>query len=112
MDVGGGLGADLQACVLGLDDAVLDVDVGGGAVVYGLAAGFDDDSVVAADDVAVFDLDVAGVVGVDAVAVGDVEEVADFDVVDEDAVAAEHVEAPVGGFGEGDVADFEVAAAR
>ena len=73
---------------------------------------FDDDAVVAADDVAVADLDVAGVVGIDAVAVGDVEEIADFDVVDEDAVAAEQVEAPVGSFGEGDVADFEVAGSR
>ena len=82
MDVGGGLGADLEACVLGLDGAVLDMDVGGGAVVFRLAAGFDDDSIVAADDVAVFDLDVAGVVGIDSVAVGDVKEVAYFDVVD------------------------------
>ncbi len=86
------------------------MNVRGWAVVFRLTAGFDDDSVVAADDVAVFDPNVAGVVGIDAVAVGNVEEVADFDVVDEDSVATEQMEAPVGSFGEGDVPDFEVAA--
>jgi hypothetical protein len=50
------------------------------------------------------------VVGVDAVAVGHVEQVAHFDVVDEHAVAAEQVQAPVGGFGEGDVADLQILA--
>jgi hypothetical protein len=32
VDVGGGFGADLEAGVLGLDDAVVDVDVGALAV--------------------------------------------------------------------------------
>ena len=64
-----------------------------------------------ADDVAVANLDVARVVGIDAVAVGHVEQVADLDVVDQDAVAAEHVQAPVGRLGEGDVADLQILAA-
>ena len=89
-------------------DAVVDVDVRAFAVVDGLAAALDDDAVVAADDVAVADLDVAGMVGVDAVAVGNVEQVAHLHVVDQHAVAAQHVQAPVGRLGEGDVADLEV----
>ena len=105
VNIGGGLGADLEAGVLGLDDAVVDVDAGGLAIVDGLAAALDDYAVVAAGDVAVADLDVARVVGIDAVAVGHVEQVANFDVVDQHAIAAEHVQAPVWRFGEGDVAD-------
>ena len=81
------------------------------AVVDGLAAALDDHAVVAGGDVAVADFDVARVVGIDAVAVGHVEQVADLDVVDQHAIAAEHVQAPVGRLGEGDVADLQVLAA-
>src|SRR6185312_822990 len=111
VDVGSGFRPDLEAGVLRFDDAVRDVDVGGGAVVLRLARAFDDHAIVAADQIAVLDFDVTRVVGIDAVAVGHVEQVTDFYVVYEDAVAAEQVQAPVGGFGKGDVADLEVAAA-
>src|ERR1035437_2782365 len=75
VDVGRGFGADLEAGVLGLDYAVMHVDIGALAVVDGLAAAFDDDAIVSADQVAVADFDVARVVGVDAIAVGNVKQV-------------------------------------
>ncbi len=111
VDVGGGFGADLDAAILGLDHAIVDADVGAGAEVAVLPGGLDHDGVVAADDVAVADLDVAAMVGVDAIAVGHVQKVADLHAVHQDVLAADHVQTPVGRLAEADIVDLQVLAA-
>ena len=89
VDVARRLCSDFEAGILGFQDAIAHGDVGGGSVVLGLARGLHHDAVVAGGDAAIADLDVLAMVGVNAVAVGDIEAVGDGQMVHEDVFAAE-----------------------
>ena len=110
MNVLRGFRADLQARVLRLHHAIVNVDVIAGPKIGGLARGFDHDGIVAADNVTIADFHVTAMVGVDPVAIGDIELIADLDSIDEHGPTANQVQAPAWGLAKGDVGDAQVAA--
>ena len=110
VDVLRGFRADFHAGVLGFEHAVLYADIRGRTVVRRLPRGLYHDSVVAANNVAVADFYVPAVVGIDAVAVRNVQQVADLQVIYKHALAADHVQPPLRRIAEGDVVNLKILA--
>ena len=93
------------------EDAPGNDNVLAGAVAGELAARLDDNRIIAAGQMAVPDFHVATMVGINAVIVGNVEPVADGNVIHQHMFTAEHVQAPERGVAKGDVAHHEIGAA-
>src|SRR4249920_80678 len=91
------LGSDFDAAVLRLNYTIMHTNPGRNTIAPLLAGGLDHDRVIPADDVTIANFHVAAMVGIDAVAVRHVQEVADLQPVYEDVFAADHVQPPLRG---------------
>src|SRR5450759_766655 len=111
VDVLGGFRPDLHARILGFQYAVLDRDIGRRPPLPALPRRLDHDGIVAAHDIAVADLHIAAMVRVDAIAVGHIQIVADLNAIHQHVLAPQHVQPPLRGLAEGNIADLQSLAA-
>lgn len=102
-DVADGFGADFYGCGRTDDGATGNRDIFGRAVLGKFAGGFDDDAIVTGFNMAIADSNIAAVIGVNAVAVGNVETVKNGDAVNNDIGATGEVTSPLGGITNGDI---------
>ena len=103
-----GFGAEFDAGGGGFDAAIPNLDVLTRTVFLIRLGGLEDDRVIRADDVAVFDQYVLAMVRIDAIAIGQKEVVTDFKPLNVDVFAAHKMRRPESGALKSDTADKDV----